>query len=365
MPRGRRSMKVPKNIAKQVIGWYSKHRRPLPWRRTRDPYAIWISEVMLQQTQVQTTIPYYRRFLSRFPNVETLAKADLQDVLKTWENMGYYSRARHAHEAAKRIVDQHGGKIPATMDALCSLPGIGPYIASAILCFAFGRRIATVEANVSRVLCRLNGIQTPMERASTRKRLFEMATAMVPASNPDLFNQGLMDLGATVCTPRGPACGRCPVAGHCQALKSRIQEMLPMKKKRAPLPHRRMTAAIIRDRKRRVLIVQRPPEGLLGGLWKFPGGECGAGESLDGALKRIVGEELGIRIRIQQPLPSVEHTYTHFRTTLYGFRCSRVGEPGASGCYRWTWAEESMLEDFPFSRVDRKLMDAIPPGIFN
>lgn len=358
-------MEVAKNVAKQVIRWYSKHRRPLPWRKTRDPYAIWISEVMLQQTQVQTAIPYYQRFLARFPKVETLAKADLQDVLKTWENMGYYSRARRVREAAKRIVDQHGGKIPGTMAGLCALPGIGPYISSAILCFAFGRRIATVEANVTRVLCRLNGIRTPTDQARTRKRILEIAAAMVPASNPDLFNQGLMDLGATVCTPRHPACGRCPIARHCQALNAGIQEMLPLNKKRDPLPHRRWTAAIIRDRKRRVLIVQRPPKGLLGGLWKFPGGECEAGEPLDGGLKRVVGEELGIKIRIQQPLPSVKHTYTHFRTTLYGFRCGRVGEPGTLGCYRWTWAEVSGLEDFPFSRVDRKLMEAMPSGIFN
>jgi len=353
------------NIARQVIGWYRKHQRPLPWRETRDPYAIWISEVMLQQTQVQTAIPYYRRFLMRFPNVRTLARADLQDVLKVWENMGYYSRARHLHEAAKRIVKRHGGKVPATMDGLRRLPGIGPYIASAILCFAFGRNIATLEANVCRVLCRLKAIRTPLAQAGTQKRISEIAAALVPESNPGLFNQGLMDLGATICTPRGPACDQCPIAGHCEALKSGIQEMLPVKKRRKPLPHKRMTAAIIRDRNRRILIVQRPPKGLLGGLWKFPGGECGAGEPPDRALRRIVREELGISIRIGQPLARVKHTYTHFHTTLYGFRCARSGEPDGRGCYQWKWAAIPVLEDFPFSKVDRKLMEAIPPGVLH
>ncbi|MBW1775769.1 MAG: A/G-specific adenine glycosylase [Deltaproteobacteria bacterium] len=347
------------NIAKQVIGWYAKHQRPLPWRKTRDPYAIWISEVMLQQTQVETVVPYYRRFLSKFPDVGVLAKTRLQAVLKVWENLGYYSRARHIHEAAKEIMERHNGRIPDSMEELRRLPGIGPYIAAAILCFAFGRQVPTVEANVNRVLCRLFGIRTPLEHTRTRKRIYDVAVSLVPKKKASYFNQGLMDLGATICTPRKPACSQCPLVRHCQALKSGIQEELPLKRKKGPLPHKRMTAAIIMDRERRFLIVQRPPRGLLGGLWKFPGGECMAGESLEKALKRTVNEELGIRAYVKRPLASVKHAYTHFRTTLHGFHCRRVGEPENLDCYRWEWAAMPDLAGFPFSKVDRKIMEAM------
>ncbi len=350
-----------RKIANQVIEWYLEQQRDLPWRRTQDPYAIWISEVMLQQTQVETVIPYYRRFLSRFPKVGVLAEARLQEVLKVWENLGYYSRARNMHEAAGEIVRRYNGRIPDSMEGLRKLPGIGPYIAAAILCFAFGGQVPTVEANVNRVLCRLYGIRTPLEQARTRKMIYGLAAGLVPRKDPSSFNQGLMDLGATVCTPRKPACSQCPLAGHCESRKLGVQEALPLKGKKGPLPHKRMTAAIIMDRKRRFLIVQRPPRGLLGGLWKFPGGECRAGETLDGALKRTVKEELGIRAYVKRPLASVNHTYTHFHTTLHGFHCRRVGEPESPGCYRWEWAAMPDLGGLPFSKVDRKIMEAMNP----
>lgn len=352
-----------KRIAKQVVDWYVQQQRDLPWRRTRDPYAIWISEVMLQQTQVETVIPYYHRFLTRFPKVEALARSRLQEVLKVWENLGYYSRARNIHAAAGEILRRHHGRIPDTMEDLQGLPGIGPYIAAAILCFAFGKRIPTVEANVNRVLCRLFNIRTPLDRSDTRKRIYALAEDLVPKGTSSFFNQGLMDLGATVCTPLNPACNRCPLATHCQALELGVQEELPLKKKKGPLPHKRMTAAIFMDRKKRLLIVQRPPRGLLGGLWKFPGGECMAGESLDGALRRTVKAELGIRAYVKKPLASVKHAYTHFRTTLHGFHCRRVGEPENLGCSRWAWAAMSDLAGLPFSKVDRKIMEAMKIGI--
>jgi len=348
-------------IAESVINWYSNHQRDLPWRKSRNPYFIWISEVMLQQTQVETVIPFYERFLSRFPTIDALSRASLHEILKVWENMGYYSRAHNLCEAAKIISEQYDGQIPNNMEALQGLPGVGNYTASAILCFAFGRQVPTVDGNVRRVLCRLYGIKALMDQTSTKKRLFDIATKLVPKKRSSHFNQGLMDLGATVCTPRKPCCNPCPLNNHCQALKLGLQDTLPKRVKRAPLPNRQMTAGIITDAQRRLLIVQRPMKGLLGGLWKFRGGERKADETLKDALKRTVREEVGIRIKVKEDITSVNHAYTHFRMTLYAFRCVRQGgKPAAMNCINWKWIKPRGLRNYPFSKGDRKIIKAIP-----
>ncbi len=315
---------------------------------------------MLQQTQVETVIPYYKHFMSRFPTIEALAGASLQEVLKVWENMGYYSRARNLHAAAKNISERYDGQIPNTMETLEGLPGIGNYTASAILCFACGQQIPTIDGNVRRVLCRLYGINALMDQTSTRKRLLDIATKLVPEKKPAHFNQGLMDLGATICTPRKPSCNLCPLNNHCHALKLGLQDTLPNREKRGPLPHKQMTAGIITDTQKRLLIIQRPNKGLLGGLWKFPGGERKPDETLKEGLKRTVREELGIRIRVREDITSVNHAYTHFRITLYAFRCVRQGgEPKAVGCAHWKWVKPRGLRNFPFSKGDREIIKAI------
>ena len=353
-------IKLRNTIAECIINWYSRHKRDLPWRKTRNPYFIWVSEVMLQQTQVETVIPYYKRFLSRFPTIESLARASLREVLKVWENMGYYSRARNLHAAAKNISERYDGQIPNTMGTLQSLPGVGNYTASAVLCFAFHQQVPTVDGNVRRVLCRLHGIKALMDQTGTRKRLFDIATKLVPEKKPAHFNQGLMDLGATICTPRKPSCNLCPLNDHCRALKLGLQDTLPKRMKRGPLPHKQMTAGIITDAQRRLLIVQRPMKGLLGGLWKFPGGERKPDETLKEALKRTVREEVGIGIRVREDITSVNHAYTHFRITLHAFRCVRQGgEPKAVGCAHWKWVKPRGLRNFPFSKADRKIIKAI------
>jgi A/G-specific adenine glycosylase len=346
-------------ITDKILIWYAQHQRDLPWRKTRDPYRIWVSETMLQQTQVETVIPYYKRFLSRFPTIRSLATSSLDEVLKTWENLGYYSRARNLHAAAGDIMTRGKGKIPKTMEALLTLPGFGPYTAAAVLSFAFGQRIATVDGNVRRVICRLFAIEESIHLAKTQQRISAAAAALVPENDSASFNQGLMDLGASICSPRKPSCHLCPLSDFCQAFGRGLQDSLPVNKKRDPLPHKDITAGIIADEKGRLLIMQRPMKGLLGGLWKFPGSERIPEETLDDALKRSVREELGIRIRVGKRMVSVRHAYTHFRITLHAFHCTlEAGRPQALTCLRWRWVPLSHLNRFAFSKADRKIIAA-------
>lgn len=353
-------MKVINAITERTLDWYAHHQRDLYWRHTRDPYLIWVSEIMLQQTQVETVIPYFRRFLSMFPTVQALAKASQQDVLKAWENMGYYARARNLHAAARQVVSNLEGKIPRSREALLSLPGIGPYTASAILSFAFGQRVPTLDGNVRRVLCRLFAIRTPLGQTQTERRLSELARDMVPDKDPSSFNQGLMDLGSAICTPKRPSCARCPLQEFCQAFQLKLQETLPITKKRGLLPQKQMTAGIIRNGQDRLLIVQRPSKGLLGGLWKFPGGERKKGEGLRKAIERTVMEELGVLIHVDRELATVKHAYSHFRITLHPFHCALTGgRPRALGCTRWQWIQPHRLPDVPFSRAERKILEVM------
>jgi A/G-specific adenine glycosylase len=347
-------------ITDKILTWYAQHRRDLPWRKTRNPYSIWISEIMLQQTQVETVIPYYKRFLSRFPTIRSLAGSSLDDVLKVWENLGYYSRARNLHAAAREIVTKGKGRIPKTLEELLSLPGLGPYTAAAILSFAFGQRIAAVDGNARRVICRLFAIRESVHLSKTQRRISALAADLVPEKDSASFNQGLMDLGASICSPKKPSCGLCPLGDLCQAFRKGIQDSLPVNKKRDPLPHKDITAGIIADAGGRLLIVQRPMTGLLGGLWKFPGGQRNPKEAIEDALERSAREELGIRIRVEKPMISVKHAYTHFRITLHAFHCKReAGRPRALTCLRWKWVPSSDLNRFPFSKADRKIIAAL------
>lgn len=347
-------------LAKKVLRWYARHQRDLPWRKTKDPYAIWISETMLQQTQVQTVLPYYHRFLARFPTVQSLAAASPGEVLKLWENLGYYARARHLHAAAAQIVGQLQGVIPKTEKELLLLPGIGSYTAAAIASIAYGERVPAVDGNLRRVLCRVFALQAPLDHIRTQRLIHALAETVVPEKDPGPFNQGLMDLGATVCTPRKPSCSACPLKGLCLAAIKGLQEFLPMKKPRRPLPHKEMVAAVLVDRRGRALVVQRRPAGLLGGLWGFPGGEKRPYEPLSKALRRVVREELGIEVTCGKALAAVKHAYTHFRITVHALQCwIGKGKPQAIGCHRLQWATAEDLDRLPFSRVDRKIMKAL------
>ncbi|MCX5818738.1 MAG: A/G-specific adenine glycosylase [Deltaproteobacteria bacterium] len=350
----------PQRIRRGLTRWYDDHRRPLPWRETRDPYAIWISEIMLQQTRVETVVPYYRRFIERFPTVESLARAPLGDVLKTWENLGYYARVRNLHKAAGEIAARFGGRIPERLEEIIRLPGIGRYTAGAILSIAFGRAVPAVDGNVRRVISRLHAIEESVDDEEVRERIEELVRTLVPTRDPGRFNQALMELGAVCCTPKSPACPACPLQNDCRARLQGLAHRLPVRGKKKTIPHREVVAAVIRDGEGRILIVQRPSRGLLGSLWKFPGGILNPPEGREEGLMRIVRDELGLGIGVGSPLAAVKHAYTHFRITLTAFSCTlREGSPAGPP---WRWAGGDEIEGLPFSKADRRIACSVTPA---
>jgi A/G-specific adenine glycosylase len=343
-------------LAQQLLTWYGEHQRDLPWRRTHDPYHIIVAEFMLHQTRVSTVLPYYERFLRLFPDWATLGRATLDDVLKAWEGLGYYARARHLHQLAQRVWTEYQGQLPASAQALRALPGIGDYTVGAILSMVFGQDQPAIDGNVRRVLCRAFQVTDDPTGPVGKERLQHIATTLLPPGQAGAFNQALMDLGATVCTPRRPACMLCPWSESCRARQLGIQESLPVKRARKPLPHYDIAAGVI-WRGEQMLIAQRPPRGLLGGLWEFPGGKREAGESLEECLRREIREELGIAVQVGTLLASVGHAYTHFRITLHVFHCQYLsGEPQCTACTGWRWVTPPELERYAFPAANRKII---------
>ena len=333
-------------MQKQLLRWFDRHARKLPWRSQaarRDPYRVWVSEIMLQQTQVATVIPYYRRWLRRFPNLRALAGAKPAAVLKAWEGLGYYSRARNLHAAAREVVQCHGGRLPATRDDLLGLPGIGRYTVGAILSIAFGQPEPLVDGNVARVLARLFGLRQNVKSGAGQARLWKLAGALVPAKRPGAFNESLMELGATVCSPQNPRCDACPLNRFCVALRRGRTEQLPNTGKRPKSRAVRQRALLI-WRDGRVLIRRRPAGGLLGGFWEFPGDELSA-----------VRHDAGRRVAV------VRHGVMNDRLTVEAFDCPwRGGEPSAKDKgIRWRWATPSDLKRLTFTGAHRKIIRSL------
>jgi A/G-specific adenine glycosylase len=351
----------PAVFAAALLDWFARAAADLPWRAARDAYRIWLSEIMLQQTQVATVIPYYARFLDAFPTVEALAAAPLDDVLKRWEGLGYYSRARNLHRAAQRIVSAHGGRLPSDPRALEALPGIGRYTANAIASIAYGAHVPVLDGNVIRVLARLCDIAEDVSAPATRRRLWALAETLiahVPPGAAGDYNQALMELGREVCIARAPRCAGCPVSAHCTALARGTQAARPVRAPKPQTPHYDVAAAVIRDGDDRLLIAQRPPDGLLGGLWEFPAGRAAPGESLEACLARALREKLGISARIGAPICVVRHAFTHFRITLHAFDCQGAeGTPHPLAYAACRWAPLDALDAFAFARADRKVID--------
>ena len=342
-----------------LVQWYKDQQRDLPWRRTRDPYAIWVSEIMLQQTRVDQMMPYFERFMAAFPDVHTLASAPLGDLLKIWEGMGYYARARNMHRAAQQIVEDYEGKMPDTLKDISGLPGIGPYTAAAILSIAYDQDYAVVDGNVTRVLCRVFKVEQDPRTVAVKRELRRIADRLLPEGESSVFNQAMMELGALVCTPKMPQCPSCPVRSLCRAQDLDDPASLPVKSPQKPKPHYQVSAGII-WRGDQILIAQRKPEGFLGGLWEFPGGKQEDGESLQECLHREVKEELDIEISVDHHFMTVKHAYSHFRITLHAFHCTYVsGEPKALGCAHWRWVTRDEINDFPFPRADKRLLEAL------
>ena len=331
-------------VSRKLLRWYQKNKRDLPWRKTRDPYKIWVAEAMLQQTRVDQVIPYYARFLARFPNAHTLVGAKEDDVLKAWEGLGYYSRARNLHAASKHLAGQ---EFPVSAVEWQKLPGVGPYMGNAIAAIAFNQNEIAMDANVFRVGARLFGI------ATDRDKVGERLHGILPSGKAGDFNQALMDLGAGTCLPRMPACPSCPLNKHCHAAKLPNPASLPRKKSRKQKPHQTVALGVIWN-KDKVFIAKRPNTGLLAALWEFPGGKLENGESLKAACKREIREETGLRVVVGKKLATVKHEYTHLKVTLHVFQCKGNGTPHMQR--KWKWVRPSQLKKFPMPRSNHKFM---------
>jgi A/G-specific adenine glycosylase len=311
-----------------LLGWYDANARDLPWRGSDDPYAIWISEVMSQQTRIETVMPYFERWMCRFPDVATLASAAEDDVLKQWEGLGYYSRARNLHAAAHAVRERHDGSLPGSYAALRDLPGVGDYTAGAVASIAFGAAEPAVDGNARRVLARLLD-----EPAPSAARLRAVAAALVSTERPGAFNQALMELGATVCTPRSPSCDACPLASHCVARAAGTQAERPRPKKAAAVPSFDVATLILRSRDDRVLLRRRPARGLLAGLWSFPGRELATGETAAGAVMEMVRAITGREPEAAMLAGCIEHAFSHRREryVCHVVRCEASSDLSVEG----------------------------------
>lgn len=344
-------------LRQSLLDWYAVQGRSLPWRNTRDSYPIWVSEIMLQQTQVKTVIPYYERWLVQFPSIADLAAADQQQILKAWQGLGYYARARNLHRAAQQIM-QHGGQFPSSLELVMQLPGIGRTTAGGILSAAFNQPVPILDGNVKRVLSRLIALKIPPSQASNR--LWQTSELLLDPQQPRNFNQALMDLGATLCTPKQPACLLCPWNQLCHAYAMNMQNELPVAESRAPIPHKQIGVAVIWNDQKQILIDRRPQSGLLGGLWEFPGGKIEPGETITECIRREILEELGIEIEVGEHLITLDHAYTHFHVTLNVYHCRHVsGEPRPIECDEVRWVELDELDQFPFPKANVTIIEAL------
>lgn len=342
-----------------LLQWYDREKRDLPWRHTRDPYRVWVSEVMLQQTRVQTVLPYFQRFVEKYPDILTLARADLQDVLKSWEKMGYYARARNLHAAARRVAGDLDGRIPGSYQALRELPGVGDYIAAAVASIAFGEPRAVLDGNVKRVLARVLLLDSPANASASQKGFRERADRLFDPGRPGDYNQAMMELGAVVCRPAKPLCECCPVHRYCAAARAGRQDEFPVRVPRKRVPKYHIAVGVV-YRDDRILITRRREAGLLGGLWEFPGGKVREGERPEDACKREIKEEVNLTVDVGDRLAYVDHAYSHFKIGVDVYTCCyRAGEVELNGPddYRWILVDE--IDDYPFPGANHKFIPLI------
>jgi A/G-specific adenine glycosylase len=346
-----------KKLLDALLKWFAAEKRQLPWRETRDPYRIWISEVMLQQTRVATVIPYYRRFLETFPNVETLARAKDNVLMKAWEGLGYYARARNLRQAAQTIVKQFKGELPHSYDELIQLRGFGAYTAASVASLAFGQDCAAVDGNVMRVLARLYAIESDIRKAAAKREFQRIAETLLPQGQAGQFNEALMELGATVCKPKNPACDSCPLRRYCRAFQGGRVHELPRKSAKAQIPHHQIAISVV-HKNGRVLIALRPSEGLLGNLWEFPGGKLKSEESLAECCQRETLEETGLEVEVGRRFSVVEHSFTHFRITLHAFHCRyRRGKATPKSSQKIRWVRLAELDEYAFPKANKKIIE--------
>lgn len=343
----------------RLLEWYDKNKREMPWRDCDNPYKTWISEIMLQQTRVDQATPYFNRFMEQFPTVYDLAGADQQDVLKVWEGLGYYSRARNLHDASKTVVNEFDGKVPDSFEEIKKLKGVGPYTASAVLSIAFSKPHAVVDGNVIRVLTRYLGIEKDIRSTKTKNTIQDEADRLIDSNRPGDFNQAIMELGATVCAPSNPDCDECPINADCVAYKTVKTDEIPYKSPAKKRPHHHIGVGIIQEEDR-VLIALRPEDAMLGGLWEFPGGKQKEDEELPETVVRELKEELGIEATIERPLMKLDHAYSHFKITLHAYICNlKSGDPKPKTSQQIKWVPVKELDEYPFPKANRKLTEKL------
>lgn len=333
--------------------WFQREKRDLPWRKDQDPYKIWVSEIMLQQTRVDTVIPYFNRFIHRFPTPEALAEADEQDVLKEWEGLGYYSRARNLQSAVKEVVARYNGKIPDDPDALGRLKGVGPYTKGAILSIAFDQPEPAVDGNVMRVLSRILYVEEDIAKAATKKLFEQLVRAIISEKDPSSFNQGLMELGALICTPKNPQCMLCPVQEHCAAFRMGIEQSLPVKTKGKKQKVQPYYVILATNDKKEVLIEQRPEDGLLANLWQFPMAQADELDFQD--LSEWFLEQYGLAIESFEKLGQDKHVFSHLVWEMEIVKAAITG--GSLSHHRAKFANEQDLQVNPFPVSHQKIME--------
>ena len=349
------------DFQQRLLDWFAAHQRPLPWRKTYEPYHVWISEIRGQQTQMERVAVYFERWIALFPDITTVATASEQAILKAWEGLGYYSRAHNIQRAARQILATGNSEIPANHSQLLALPGIGPYTAAAILSIAFNQPYPLLDANVERLFARLADIDSPLKQGPTKKRLAGMAAALLHQENPRSFNQGLMELGALICTPKKPACAICPVQAHCQALRADTVDLRPLPAARQQRIDIVMACGIIR-RGPHFFIQQRLLDDIWGGLWEFPGGRLQEEELPIQAAAREIEEETGWRVTDLTPFTTVVHHFTRYRVTLHSFFCTLpapLAEPVLTAASQYAWVSLAQLSEFPFPAGHRQLVQAL------
>jgi len=346
-----------------LLAWFRREQRDLPWRHNLDPYAIWVSEIMLQQTQVATVIPYFERWMERFPTIRALAEADEHDVLHAWQGLGYYSRARNLRQGAQQVLAEHGGRVPDSVAALLALPGVGRYTAGAIASIAYNVSAPIVDGNVIRVLSRLFALRGDPAKAPLKNRIWELAEALIPNGDARDFNPAVMELGARICTPVNPKCAICPVAKACESRRLNIQDELPETAARPKITPVNMVAALVWRGDRVLLVQRRPDESRWAGMWQFPNVEVAAGESKQDAVRRAASEAVGLSITPGERTLIVRHGVTRFRITLEVFQCTTAaGEPQARGCQAWRWADAGNVEALALPKAHRTIARQIFGG---
>ena len=340
-----------------LLRWYDEDIRQFPWRKTNNPYKIWLSEVMLQQTQVKTVVPYYNRWISKYPTIQSVAEAHADSILKTWEGLGYYAGARNFHSACKIIMNKYNGKVPDSAHLLLSLPGIGEYISGAIMSIAFNQSFAAIDSNALRVISRLKSINGPFQ--IRKQKIAHVLSKLICALRPGDFNQAIMDLGREICTSKNPSCSACPISIHCRSFVNNVVDKYPQTVRANKKPSYSVAAGIIWN-KGLILVSKRKDAGLLGGLWEFPGGKIRQGETAKKCIIREVKEELGVVVRPRDFFKQINHTYSHFSITLDAYHCDYVnGSPRALGCAEWRWISPKQIADLPFPKANHKLFNHI------